>query len=37
MREYLVRFGSNSNWTRCKLDDDDVKFLKEAGYHVLPI
>ena len=37
MREYLVRFGSNSNWTRFKLDDDDVKFLKEAGYHVLPI
>ena len=37
MKEYFVRFGSNSNWSRCMLNSSDVKDLKAAGYHVFPV
>ena len=36
MKRYLVRFGSNSKWTVCMLDDDGVKVAKDAGYDVIP-
>ena len=33
-KKYLVRFGSNSQSEIVELDDDGLRFAKEAGYQV---
>ena len=34
MKKYLIRFGSNSKSEVVELDNDGLKFAKEAGYQI---